>query len=118
MSNLCPICQREMKKEHRIKHVDYHCFPVRRSHHYAMRTTITGEQIECKIRFREADGGRIFLKISYKYNYSEVWVDDGDDTGTDDVSPPSRTRIDQIVPLNFDDPDKLKNRIRTMLVFS
>jgi hypothetical protein len=118
MSNLCPICQREMKKEHRIKHVDYHCFPVRRSHHYALRTTIVGDKIECKIRFKEANGDRIFLKVNYKDNYSEVWGDDGDDAGTDDVSPPPRTRIEQIVDLNFDDLDKLRNKIRTMLVFS
>ena len=116
MSNLCPICQRELKKEHRIKHIDYHCFPVMRSHHYALRTTITGEKIECKIRFKEADGDRIFLKVQYIKGYSEVWSDDGDWT-LDDASPPPRTRIEQVIDLNFDDLDKLQNKIKTMLVF-
>jgi hypothetical protein len=115
MSNLCPICQREMKKEHRIKFIDYHCFPVRTNHHYSLRTTIIGDKIECKVRFGDRYGNRILLKIMYTEGYSEVWTDDR--KIIDDADPPPRTRINQIIDLNFDDLEKLKNKIKTMLVF-
>jgi hypothetical protein len=111
MPNPCPICQRELKKEHKIKFIDYHCTVSKSDHHYARRTTVKGDLIQCKIRFTELDKTRIYLKVQYEEGYSEVWR-----------SPPvricDRARILYAIPLHFDDIEKLKFKIRTCLVFS
>jgi hypothetical protein len=51
---------------------------------------------------------RLHLKVHYDDKYSEVWGK---------VNSPSRIRINQIVVPNFTDIDKLKNKIKTLLVF-
>jgi len=109
MSNPCPICQREMKRDHLIKFIDYYCHPSRSDHHYAKRTTVTCELIECKVRFKEPSNEKIFLKVQYQEGYSEVWTGSYLD---------ARTRIEYPIQLNFDDIEKIRAKIRTCLVFS
>jgi len=101
----CLVCRREMENRHMIKYVDWYC--AQDDHHFSWR--IMGNQmIKLRIRFR-SKGERLCLKVHYDEGYSEVWSKN--DTA-------NRLRVNQIVVPNFEDIEKLKNKIRTILVFA
>lgn len=111
----CLVCGREMTEHHKIKFIDYSC--IRDDHHFSWRVveewdqedyTSRGKKVT-KLRVRLGEGkNRMCLKIHYDEGYTEVW------------STPlsSRIRIDQIIAPDFKDVEKLKNKIRTILVFA
>lgn len=51
---------------------------------------------------------RLHLKVHYDEKYSEVWAR---------ANSPHRIRINQVVTPDFSNIDKLKNKIKTLLVF-
>jgi hypothetical protein len=109
MEHLCPICKRELTKEHKIKHVDYHCYPPKSDHHYSERETITGEKLKVKIRIGSGED-RLFLKVNYDESYSQVWTDPDDDD--------ARIRINHAFEPDVSDLDALRKKLRTYMVFS
>ena|ERR1700686_751514 len=116
MSNLCPICQCKLIEEHRIKFIDRYCWYIPYGHHYARRSTIQGNLLECKVRL-----GIFFIKVDYKEGYSEVWttIDVDKNNPTNVIHPVSaRIRINHIADLQFENLEKLKNKIKTYLTFS
>lgn len=102
----CLVCGKEMIANHMIAYIDYHCQPDDFNHHFSWRIK---NNILIKLRVRFSDKKeRLCLKIHYDEGYSEVWS-----RGSLD----NRLRIDQIIFPNFEDIEKLKNKIKTILVF-
>lgn len=111
----CLVCGREMQQHHKIKFIDYSC--VRDDHHFSWRIVEEWDPVNytkmntkmAKLRVRVGEGkNRMCIKIHYDDGYTEVWS----------TPKSSRIRIDQIIPLDFKDIEKLKNKIRTILVFA
>jgi hypothetical protein len=101
----CLICNEDMRADHYIKYIDHSCILVRSGHILTFR--IKGHQM-IKLRVFFNDGHeRLGLKVHYDEGYSEVWS----------YSNSKKIRINQIVIPDFMDIEKLKNRIRTCLVF-
>jgi hypothetical protein len=101
----CLICGREMDLNHKIKYIDHFC-STQDDHHLSWRL-IGSNMAKLRIRFRDGKE-RLCLKIHYDEKYSEVWTDDES----------KRIQIGQIIVPNFQDIELLKNKIRTILVFS
>jgi len=104
----CLICGREMNESNKIQYIDYFC--TQDDHHFSRRikNNWPGRQmVKLRIRFLKKHE-RLALKIHYDEGYSEVW--------TTAKSP--RFRINQIVIPNFENIERLKHKIRTILVFA
>lgn len=103
----CLVCGKTMKMEHQIAYIDYSCIlSARDDHHFSWRI-VHGNLAKLRVRFKDGHE-RLVLKIHYDEGYSEVW------TTTESV----RLKINQIIIPNFEDIESLKNKIRTILVFS
>lgn len=77
-------------------------------HSYAQR--VNGDVItQIKVRFTEDDGSKMYFKVYYDSNRSEIWTKSNDS---------ERIRIDQIITVNFDDIPKLKQKIKSYFLFS
>lgn len=101
----CLVCGDEMQMAHFIKYVDHVC-KKHDDHHFSWRL-MNDSLAKLRIRF-QTGSERLCLKVHYDEKYSEVW------TG----GKSERIRINQIIIPNFEDIEKLKNKIRTILVFS
>lgn len=120
----CLVCGKEMEEHHKIAYVDYTCNDVdytsnklRGSDHQLSLRIVnefwmdgsiqmkTPRMTKLRIAFYRE---KLHLKIHYDDKYSEVWGK---------INSPHRLRINQIVVPNFSDIDKLKNKIKTLLVF-
>ena len=101
----CLVCNKEMEVAHKIAFIDHFCNKSD-DHHFSWR--IKDNRL-LKLRIRFEDGKeRLCLKVHYDESYSEVWSKAKSD---------NRIRINQIVIPDFSDIEKLKNKIRTLLVF-
>ncbi len=99
----CLVCNKPMEMHHKIIYVDYSCSRSD-DHHFSWRIK---DNTLAKLRIRfESEG--LCLKVHYDEKYSEAWASD---------KPDNKLRINQIVVPNFEDIEKLKNKIRTLLVF-
>jgi len=94
-----------MEMYHRIAFIDYSC-SHHDDHHFSWRIK---DNTLAKLRIRFGQGReQLCLKVHYDEGYSEVWSK---------TKPNNRIRINQIIVPNFEEVDKLKNKIRTLLVF-
>src|SRR5271168_1224571 len=100
---VCLVCNRDMVSRNSLNvkspYTDVHC--NQEDHHLSWRyddNNIT----KMRIRFQD-EKERLVLKIHYDAGYSEVWSKR--QTNND-----GKVRLDQIVLLNFEDIDKLKNK--------
>jgi hypothetical protein len=108
MEHNCPICQTKLAREHKISYIEYHCFPPRDDHHYAKRIKREdSSMLQFKVRLTES-GNNLYLKVDTENGQSFVWSKAGSD---------ERVKIDQIVSTDFSDIDKLREKIKTYLVF-
>jgi len=102
----CLVCDREMEANNKIMYIDHFCDKVD-DHHFSMRIR---ENVMHKLRIRFQTGDeRLCLKVHYDEGYSEVWTRSNSEL---------RVKIDQIVVPDFTDAEKLKDKIRTILLFS
>lgn len=108
MKHLCPICQRELKKEHMISYVDYHCFPAKENHHYSTRFK-DDQMLQMKVRLQTPDDTKLFFKIFLTEGYTEVWTK---------INDRNRVKINQVFEPDFSQPEKLVKKILTYLIFS
>ena len=100
----CLVCNNLMKRKYNITYIDHSCH-IWTDHHFSWR--IVNDNIsKLRIRFSD-DNERLCLKVHYDEGYSEVWTS----------SNSTRLKINQIIVTNFEDIEKLKNKIRTILVF-
>lgn len=108
MEHPCPICQRELAKEIKTSHVDYHCFPPKSDHHYSSRASLTGEILKMKVRIGSNEN-KLFFKVNYDEGYSHVWTNPDDDT---------RIKINYVFEPDLTDLEALRQKLRTYMVFS
>lgn len=120
----CPVCSCEMEGYHCVEYSDYSC-AKKEDHHYSFR--VVEEEVfvasgndhptesftqrvitKTRIRFTELDGKIVRLKVHYDLGYSEIWTK---------ISSSHRLRIRHLVPMDFTDVEKLKNKLKTYLVF-
>ncbi len=106
----CLVCGQDMKMNHKLAYIDYVCNDSR-DHQLSMRIVQnimmdTRTLAKLRIAFYKE---RLHLKVHYDEKYTEVWAK---------ANSARRIRINQIVVPDFMDLDKLKNRIRMLLVFS
>jgi hypothetical protein len=118
----CLICGQDMEMHHKISYVDHICnrlsyeSPVAYEHQLCLRIVYeewmdgsikmrTPKLAKLRVAFHKE---RLHLKVHYDEKYSEVWGK---------VNSPHRIRINQIVAPDFSNLDKLKNKIKTLLVF-
>jgi hypothetical protein len=102
----CLVCGREMVLHHKIIFMDYSC-NTEDDHHFSWRIK-DNSLAKLRVRFMSKDE-QLYLKIHYDDKCSEVWSRS---------KPNNRIKINQIVVPDFMDLDKLKNKIRMLLVFS
>lgn len=109
----CKICDRDMEglsrnaNPSRKNEMDWTC-KSQDDHHFSYR--VLDEKI-IKMRIRLTEPGRdgaLRLKIHYDLGFSEVWTKAGSS---------HRIKINSIVVPDFSDLEKLKNKIKTYLVF-
>lgn len=110
----CPICQKQLERINKIKYIDYQC--AGEEHYYGKRikdSVLTA----VKIRFKESDGSKLYIKFYYDTNVTEVWSKKPLDQ-TDQYSKQNRIPIDRTFVPDFTDLDKIKQKIKTYLLFS
>ena len=103
----CPLCQKDLDIENKIKYIDYSC--TTSDDHYFAKRIKGDEMIKMKVRFTDPDGEKLYFKINYDLGGSQVWTKSNDNI---------RTEIQSVFIPDFSDITKLKNKIRTYLVFS
>lgn len=97
-----------MEMHHKIAYVDYVCgafAPNSTPDHYFTMRIRHNAMIKLHIVFYKEN---LYLKVHYDEKYSEVWAN---------ANSTLRIRINQIVVPDFADLAKLKNKIKTLLVF-
>lgn len=112
----CPICNKKMWTNDKIKYTEFSC--IQDEHTYACRyveDTFNHVINMTKIKLRVGNKNNIsyYLKVNYDYGFSEVWSKDS--ASKKDVP---RAKINQIVNIDFNDLEKIKTKIKTLLVFS
>ena len=107
----CPICQRKLTKEHKISHIDYHCYPPLLDHHYAKRVDRENKLLQVKIRLTEENDTTLYYKIDLEENQSYVWTKPG-------AIDKNRIKIDYAIIPDFTDLEKLKLKLKTYIIFS
>ena len=106
MEHSCPICQTIMIEEYKIKFIDFYC-SAKEDHFFAIR--VKDETIlKIKVRYTESNGSKIYLKVNFDNDFSQVWTDKNN----------FRVNIAYTFMPDFTDTDKLKNKIKTYLNFS
>lgn len=106
----CLICNGLMVGHHKIAYYDYVCNKQDdhqlsfRIVHNIMNDTRRMQSLRIAF-YRE----RLHLKVYYDDKYSEVWAK---------VNSANRIKINHIIVPNFSDIEKLKDKIRMLLVFS
>lgn len=115
----CLVCGQEMKPTYKILYEDHVCNGLKdltMDHQLTLRI-VHDEWMDGSIKMRTPRLAklrvafykeRLFLKVHYDDKYTEVWGKNNS---------PDRIRINQIVSPDFANIDKLKTKIKTMLVF-
>jgi hypothetical protein len=109
MERLCPICQIKLTYYGASDNTDYECYPPAVDHHYAERV-VENKTAIIKIRLGSIND-RIAIRINYNKNLTEVWR----------VGPPAtskKTIINHTFVPDFSDLNKLRDKIRTYVLFS
>ena len=108
MNYSCPICKKSLTVK--MNTTDYICRDDR-NHVYIQRVEDNKITI-IKIRLIEVDGSKMFCKIRYDKNISEVWIANNDNISN------QRVQINHALDTDLADLDKLKQKLRTYILFS
>jgi hypothetical protein len=102
----CLLCGKQMDQTNRILYTDYYCTgdDSMGRHHFTMRIK-DNTMAKLWVHFFDDE---LHLKVHYDEKYSQVWSS----------SKSERIKIDQIIIPDFMNIEKLKNKIKTILVFS
>ena len=111
MEHNCPICQSQLEpQDHKILYQDYLCKKNIDHHAYMYRyRPAQNEMVQLKVRITDEDGSKIYFKVYYDQNRSEVWTRSNDN---------QRITIDHAFVPDYSDLEKLKQKIRTYIIFS
>jgi hypothetical protein len=102
--HFCLVCHQEMSVTHELLWSEYFCSQP--DHHFYYRVS-NHRMTTLRVRFGEGDK-KMFLKVYYHAGCSEVW------SRSRSIN---RIKINRIIVPDFTDLDKLKNKIKTYLVF-
>lgn len=113
----CPICTKLLDKQDKIKYIDYHCM---QDDHYFGERFVHQELTKVKIRFREPNQEKFYIKFHYDTDFTEVWSikPPPDGMEVDEYTKPARIPISGTFVPDYTDIDKLKQKIKTYLLFS
>lgn len=111
----CLLCGKQMEIRHRISYIDHYC-TTEANHHFAWRIAcvdtnapqLTWKILQLRIKLMTGEEN-LYIKIHYDKGYTEVW---SKDRSTE------RIKINSIIYPDLIDVEKLKNKLRTILVFS
>lgn len=109
----CPICHRDLTMEHKITHINYHCYPPAVDHHYAKRV-VRDNLTQIKVRYRDDSGKKFFFKIDYLTGITEIWSAASGQV----IDKEDRVKINQILDTDFTDKDKMIQKLKTYLTFA
>lgn len=100
----CLICSRKTEPANIIMYTDHVCMQKDHSLTYRVKN---GVFVKIRVGFR-SKGEQLHLKVHYDDGYSEVWT-------WNDLP---RLKINQVVYTDFSDITKLKDKIKTLLLFA
>jgi hypothetical protein len=111
MEHQCPICQNKLEpQENKILYQDYVCRYNLDSHSFIYRyRPAVNEVAQLKVRITDDDGSKLYFKVYYDQDRSEVWTRTNDN---------QRINIEHAFVPDYSDLDKLKQKIRTYIIFS
>lgn len=109
MDRHCPICKNQLFKEQKVKHVDYHCYPPKKDHHYAERL-IDETKIAMKVRISPSEH-KIFFSQNFEEQTMEVWCQP-------EAPKHERIKVNSLFEPNFDNIEELFHKLKTYLIFS
>jgi len=110
---ICPICQAELKQDYRserkpLHEHDFTCSMRDDNHSYSIRT-VDDTMVKIKVRLQDTDDERLIFLIDYADHKLEIWTKAG-----------QTNRV--VIPVSFEpdfsDIEKLKEKIRTYLIFA
>lgn len=104
-----------MIEERKRDYTDYACYKSSDIHSYRVRL-FSGLPLLLKVRLTCNEpkiGNRLFLKMNFQKGISQVWQLD-----MDQKTKSERITINHVFAPDWSQIDKLKNKIRTYLVFS
>jgi predicted SAM-dependent methyltransferase len=106
----CLVCNQDMEMHHKIAYIDLTCnkHPDHRLTMRIIHNVMMDTKTLAKLRIA-FDNERLHLKVHYDQKYSEVWSKNNSS---------HRIKINHIIAPDFTDLEKLKNKIRMLLVFS
>jgi len=109
MEHVCPICHQPTQIDRDEKNFkDYICRTDVDKHVYMYRI-VKDTMTQLKVRMTEEDGSKLYFKVLYDQDRSEVWTKTNDN---------ERINIGKAFVPDFSDLDKLKVKIKTYLLFS
>jgi hypothetical protein len=111
----CPICQKQMSKHNMIKYIDHEC---KRENHFYGKRIIKDDVTKVKIRFTEPDGEKLYIKFNYDNDLTEVWSIKPGILETEHIKNKQRIPIVGTFVPDLSDLEKLKQKIKTYLIFS
>lgn len=104
---LCAICNRVMDHHNAIAYIDFTC-KKDQDHHVLIERFRDNQLVKLKTRLMD-EGTKLYVKFHFDRNQIEVW------TKTNDAN---RIIVDSIFEPDFSDLNKIKQKIRTYLIFS
>lgn len=107
-NNICPICKNTLSVSDTStqSYADYHC---NHKDHFFAKRMMMGQLIKVKLRVPDKDNPPLYIKVNFDDNSTQVWKKH---------STIPRINIDHACKLDFSDLDKIKNKIKTYLLFS
>jgi hypothetical protein len=101
-------------KELKASYQDYICRNDIEHHTYIYRYDYHANQIDqIKLRFTEKNGNKIYFKAYVNQNRSEIWF-----RANDENYYQNRIDIDCVLKLDFSDLVKLKQKLKSYIIFS
>lgn len=106
--HFCPICNSELKVEHKIKYIDYYCHNYK-DHSFGKRIIQENKKLN-RVKIRLTDNkDKLYIQIYYQDGYLEVWKNS---------SIVDRAKVNYTFVPDYSDIKSLKNKIKTYMVFN
>lgn len=103
----CAICNSEMEYHNNISYIDYTCAGVDR--HFLIERFVENKRVKLKTRFTDSLNNKLYLKIHFDKDKMEIWTKSNDS---------ERIYVNGSFDPDFSDVDKLKQKIKMMMLFS
>lgn len=111
--NICPICKQRMSRDLNSNNKYYHDFLCKgkEDHFFASRIQ-DGKVTKIKVKILD-DDYYLFMKVNFDENNTQVWR-----KKVNAVSDDNRVQVEHAREIDLSSKDKIKNKIKTYLLFS